>query len=186
MKTFHQFLKSKQACAESIKWLEDRTIEQAVEDCQRGDWLLWLAYKLGVKDRILTKAKAACANTVRHLMKDKRSLDALDAAIKYSEGEISRRDLNIFVTAADHAAAHASAASEDYAVSAEYAAAVAAHASVAAYANFVVYDASSTANYHASDSWAARRTYEKVTTDICREILGKTMIKKFNQLIRTL
>ena len=91
--------------------------------------MLWLAKRLNVDDRKLTLTKATCANQVRHLMKDQRSLDALDACFRYANGEISRSALDIY------AAAAASAASAAYSAAysaAAYAAACAADAACAA------------------------------------------------------
>jgi hypothetical protein len=75
MKTFNQYLKSLEACQTAIDWAGDKTIEQVVADCHRGDWLLWLAKKCGVELQPLTLAKGHCANTVRHLMSDERSVN---------------------------------------------------------------------------------------------------------------
>jgi hypothetical protein len=81
-------------CNDGLTYYKSKSsFEEAWNDCPRGDWMLWIAFKLGVDDRTLTKAKALCANTVRHLMKDKRNTDALDAALRYAEGKISRKEL---------------------------------------------------------------------------------------------
>lgn len=66
------------------------TFEKMWRRCHRGDYLLWIAKKIGVDDRTLVRAMAMCANTVRHLMLDKRSTAAIDAAFKYAAGEINR------------------------------------------------------------------------------------------------
>jgi hypothetical protein len=76
------------------------SFEEAWNGCERGDWMLWVASKLGVDDRLLIKAQALCANTVRRLMKDSRSGDAVDAALMYAEGRISRKKLNRAASAA--------------------------------------------------------------------------------------
>jgi hypothetical protein len=71
------------ACKEARDWIEQNkinTIEQAVEKCERGDWLLWLASRSGIDFKILTLAKGLCANTARSLMKDERSRKAVDTA----------------------------------------------------------------------------------------------------------
>ena len=78
------------ACEEAVEWAGDKTTEEVIDTCHRGDWLLWLAYKLEVDDRPFTLAKGHCANTVRHLMKDERSIKAVDAAIAYGNGEVSK------------------------------------------------------------------------------------------------
>jgi len=59
--------------------------------------------------RELTLAKGHCANTVRHLMKDERSIAAVDAAIAFGEGKISADELESAYAAAAYAAAVAAA-----------------------------------------------------------------------------
>ena len=82
------------ACEEAVEWAGDKTAEEIIDTCHRGDWLLWLANKLKVDDRPFTLAKGHCANTFRHLMKDERSIKAVDAAIAYGNGEVSKEELN--------------------------------------------------------------------------------------------
>ena len=36
------------ACKEAIEWAGDRTIEEIVKDCDRGDWLFWLAKEIDI------------------------------------------------------------------------------------------------------------------------------------------
>jgi hypothetical protein len=126
MKTFKKYLHSVNACPPAIDWAGDKTIEQVVADCHRGDWLLWLAKKCGVELQPLTLAKAHCANTVRHLMTDERSIKAVDVAIAFGEGRATRDELDTAAAAAADARADAAAA---------FAAAAAAYAAAKAYAN---------------------------------------------------
>jgi hypothetical protein len=147
------------------------TPEQAWNNCQRGDWMLWIAKKLAVDDRLFTKAKALCANTVRHLMKDKRSTDAIDAAMRYANGEITREELNKYAAAASAASAAA------------HAAAAAAHAAY-------VYDAYPYAHAAdaATDAATATATFAtsaancQATADICREILTEEVFEKIKNM----
>lgn len=164
MKTFKKYLHSVNACQTAIDWAGDKTIEQVVADCHRGDWLLWLAKKCGVELQPLTLAKAHCANTVRHLMTDERSIKAVDVAIAFGEGRASRDKLDTAAHAADAArtAAYASAAASAAAYAAAYAAAAAAAA--------VYADA-------AADTHANRQQ----TADICRKYIGDLIIEKVNQ-----
>jgi hypothetical protein len=106
MKTFKEYLHSVDACAAAIEWAGDKPIEQVVTECHRGDWLLWLAKKCGVELQPLTLAKGHCANTVRHLMSDERSVKAVDVAIAFGEGRATRDELDA-ATAAAYAAAYA-------------------------------------------------------------------------------
>jgi hypothetical protein len=141
------------ACKEARDWADGKTWPELFETCHRGDWLLWLFAKTNPNDlRKLTGAKAHCANTVRHFMKDDRSKLALDVAIKFSEGSATREEL-------DHAAAAAAAA---YAYAddayAAYAAAAAAYADDA-YAAYAAADAADAAAYAAVYAAAAAAAY---------------------------
>ena len=119
MKTFKDLLLELNACQEAIKWAGDKRIEQVVTNCERGDWLLWLGQKIEINNRKLTLAKAHCANTVRHLMKDERSTFAIDTAIKYGEGKASDKDLNQAAAYAAYAAYAPDVAADAAAAAAE-------------------------------------------------------------------
>ena len=103
-----QLLKKHNACEDAQQWAQDKTIEEAYNTCPRGDWMLWLFAKTNPDDlQRLTLAKGHCANTVRHLMKDERSIKAVDVAIAFGEGKATREELN--AAAADAAAYYAAA-----------------------------------------------------------------------------
>jgi len=81
-------------CKEAIEYRKQfASFEEAWEQCPRGDWMLWLAQKLGVDKRKLTLVKGLCANTIRHMLKDKRGIDAIDIAIKYGKGKATDQEL---------------------------------------------------------------------------------------------
>ena len=139
------------ACKEAVEWAGNKTAEEIIDTCHRGDWLLWLAYKLEVDDRPLALAKGHCANTVRHLIKDERSIKAVDAAIAYGNGEISKEELKNAAYDASYSAAAAAAA---------YTAACSASA------------------YSASAAAAEKALNQLKTADICRKYLGKLILEK--------
>ena len=122
MKQFKDLLIELNACENAIDWVGDKTIEQALADSQRGDWLLWLAKKLDLPLNKLTLAKARCAKTVIHLMKDQRSIDAVNVAERFGLDECTIEELNTAATDAAYAAAYAAYAAA-YAADASYAAA---------------------------------------------------------------
>jgi hypothetical protein len=110
------------ACPPAREWAKGKTFAEAFTECHRGDWMLWLFARTNPDDlQRLTLAKGHCANTVRHLMTDPRSLAAVDAAIAFGEGRISRDELNAAASAAS--AAYAAASAAYAAASAAYAAA---------------------------------------------------------------
>ena len=70
------------ACKEAKEWAKDKTWKEVYETCERGDWLLWLFARTNPNNlKELTLAKGHCANTVRYLIKDERSLKAVDMAL---------------------------------------------------------------------------------------------------------
>ena len=145
---FMQQLISLGACNEAKEWAEGKSWQEVYDTCHRGDWLLWLYRRSkGYDFQKLKLAKGLCANTVRHLMKDNRSIKAVDAAISFGRGEINIDELNAAAAAADAAyAAYAAAAAAADVAYAAYAAAAA-----------------------AAD--AARKENQQKTADIVREVL---------------
>ena len=115
-KTLKEFLEKNRACKNCFDFAKDLTLEQFLNTCERGDWILWLFARMNPDClRELTLVKAHCANTVRHLMKDARSLKAVDVAIAFGEGRATRKELDDAADAAfavaDADAAYATAAS---------------------------------------------------------------------------
>jgi hypothetical protein len=188
------------ACDEAIEWAGDRTIEEIVKDCDRGDWLLELAKKIGIEIQPLTLAKGHCANTVRDLMKNERSIEAVDMAIAFGEGRATIEELNNAATyaaafeaaeAAADAAAWAYATAAFYATyaaadAASYAAIVGDAAADAATATFAAAyaagDAAFYPAYAAHAAYAAKKQNQKETAEICRKYIGQLIIDKCNEL----
>jgi hypothetical protein len=195
-----EILKELDACVEATEWCAEnkiKTIEEAWEKCERGDWMLWLYRKLYPDNlRELTLAKGHCANTIRHLMRDERSINAVDAAIAFGEGKISKVELGDYASAADAAAyaaataASGAASGADGAYAAAYASASAASASAAdgaaataaaaatsadyaAYAAYAAADAASSADDATYAAYAsAKKLNQRLTADICRQYLA--------------
>ena len=164
MKTLKELLTELNACNEANGWVSDKNIEDAVKEVERGDWLLWLAKKIDIPIKPLTLAKARCAKTVIHLMKDQRSIDAVNLAEKYGlTDEISDDDLK---NAADAAAYYA------------------ASADAAAYAASAADAAADAAAYYAASAAAAKTKNQLQTAYICREILGELIINRVNELLK--
>jgi hypothetical protein len=167
------------------------SFEEAWRNCERGDWMLWIAAKLNIDSRLLTKATAMCANTVRHLMKDSRSADAVDAALRYANGEIGEDELEKYKIAALAAeivafdavnsvnanAVNANAANANAAKTAAKTAAVPSAAYAADVACDVACAAACAADYY-TDAYAANQLK---TANICREVLTEAVLEKVNQ-----
>ena len=119
---FKQYLESIGACDDAIEWANGKSWKEVYHSCHRGDWLLWLYRRSkGYDLKKIALAKGLCANTVRHLMNDERSVKAVDAAISYGQGNLTKHELD----AAADAAYAARAAAAYYAADAAYAAAAA-------------------------------------------------------------
>ena len=160
MKTFKQLLIELNACKPAIEWAGDKTIEQVVAECDNGEWLAWLAQKIELDKRSLVLVGGHIANTVRHLMTDDRSKQAVDVCIAYGEGRASDDELS---EAAESAAESASRA-ETMAVEAAWATAEAAEAAWSA-------------------ARAASAANRKQTADICRQYIGEAIIQQTNKLL---
>jgi hypothetical protein len=152
---FKEQLENINACEEALNWVKDKTLQEAFTTCERADWMLWAYAKLYPDNlRELTLAKGHCANTVRHLMKDDRSIAAIDAAINYGNGIITLDELNAAATSA-YATAYIAGTSA-------YAAAY-----TDADATTAIYAAAATA----ATAAAARKQSLKEQADICRKYL---------------
>jgi hypothetical protein len=174
-------LKQLAPCESGYKFAQSKnSLIDAWETCERGDWMLWFAQKLNCPLQLLTLAKATCAETVIHLMKDPRSRKAVEVAIDFGNGNASREELYAAATAAYAAAEYAARASAnaaaEYAAKAafyaasDYEAGAAAYAAYDAAANAAATDFDADAAY--ADADAARKENQALTANICREILG--------------
>jgi len=170
------------------RWAADKTWQEVYETCERGDWLLWLFEKTTPKEeRLLVLVCGHCANIIRRLMKDERSLAAVDAAIAYGEGKINKEELT-YVGYAAFSAANAARDSKVHGRDLDWTI-----ARVAAYvvqvpdndSCFYTLDvAADAAALYASDAGAAaeyneRAAYRRKSADIIRKYIP---IGKFNIL----
>ena len=168
-----ELLNRLEACKEAVEWAGEMELNEVISECHRGDWLLWLAQKVGVDIRQLTLAKARCAKLVIYLMKDERSRKAVELAEQFGLGNATREELDAAAAAAAAAydAAYDAAYAEAYA-DAEAAAYYAAYAEAAAY--YAAYDAAAAA--------AKRAEILLQCADICREVFRQELINKVNTI----
>ena len=98
-------------CKDALKFRrQHKTFEEAWQNCPRGDWMLWIAQKVGVNIRTLTLAKGYCAKTVIHLMKDERSVNAVKTSIRFGRYLATKEELYAASAASDAAVYAACAA----------------------------------------------------------------------------
>ena len=103
-----------QACAPALRWIGDRTIEQAWRDCERSDWMCWLLRKIAPNDQRCRLTAADFAERVWHLIPD----EPTKLAAAWAIGAARRGDRDEM-----DAASYAAAAYATYAAYAAYAAA---------------------------------------------------------------
>ncbi|MBK8150844.1 MAG: hypothetical protein IPK58_22235 [Acidobacteria bacterium] len=185
-------LKRLAACPEAREWAKGKTWTEIYSTCERGDWLLWLFVRTNPRNkRLRTLAAGRCANTVRHLMTDPRSLAIADAAIAYGEGRIgiaalhkAREESSAATAAAVAVARAAEAARAPEWDSVEWAAAAAAWAAEAPAWDSVEWAAATNAAVEtaiavewaaaresADAAWAARKANQRETADIVRSLI---------------
>jgi hypothetical protein len=136
----------------------------AWRDCNRADWMLWIAGRLNIDKKLIVLAACDCAETTLKYVPDgeERPAKAIQTSRNWCNGTATIQECRDAAYAAADAAAYAAYA----AAYAAYAAADAAYA--AAYA---AYDA-----YAAAD--AARAKAHKTNTDLVRKRIPYKLIKE--------
>jgi len=120
---FQEYLESLSACPAARQWAGERTAEQAWDQCERADWLLWWAALAGAEKKDLVRIACQIARTALPCLKksELRPLKAIETAEAWCEGKATPEDVRAAAASAASAAAYAA----DYAA---YAAAYAAAA----------------------------------------------------------
>ena len=83
------WLRSLGACCESLEWIGDRDLVTAWTECPRGDWLLWLAAKVGIDRRRLVMTACATAREAMQFVPagEDRPRIAIETAEAWCRGE---------------------------------------------------------------------------------------------------
>ena len=125
MKKYVEKLKKLNACQDAIEYSEKfSTLQKAWNECNRGDWMLWLLGRLSGppdsesrKHVVLIACKCARLS-LKYIPKDeKRPLEAIQTTEKYSNGKATFEEVKKAFAAATAAFA-ASTASDSAAASA--------------------------------------------------------------------
>lgn len=139
LQSWIRLLKAWGACAgngEALPWLRSlpaiTTPEEAYNACPRGDWLLWLAGRVGVEPRTIVLVACAIARTaLGHVQPgEERPRIAIETTEAWTRGEATIEEERAAGIAAARAA---SAAPDPGAAYAAHAAAIASHATVSCY-----------------------------------------------------
>jgi len=144
------YLKKLNACNDAVEWAKQfKSLQEAWDNCERGDWMLWLLgkqsgdpYSKSRKKLVLTACKCARLS-LKHVPKgENRPLRAIQTAEKWARGDrdVSLQDVRSAADAADAVYA------------AGYAAGYAAYAADAADAADAAYAADAYAAYAAADA----------------------------------
>ena len=172
--TWHKKLVKMDACIEAVEWAKPyKTFTAAWNDCERGDWMLWLAGRSGVDRKIVVFAACQCARlALKYVTKGEgRPLRCIETTEAWTRGDATLEE----VLAARRAAyASADAAAYDAAAYAAYASAASADA--AAY-DAAAYDAAASATYDSAASAASASADATRTKTLrkCAVIVRKTI-----------
>jgi len=103
MKKHITYLKKLNACYDAVEWADGfKTMQEVWDNCERGDWMLWLlgrqSGKPGTKSRKkLVLAACKCARlSLKYIPKnEKRPLKAIQTAEKWAKNDpsISLQDI---------------------------------------------------------------------------------------------
>ena len=111
MKIHIKKLNELRACSEAVEWAEQfKNIQEAWDNCERGDWMLWLVGKQAVGSRTKSRKKlvlAACECArlaLPYIEKgEKRPQKAIQTAEKWTRGEATLQQVRDAAAAADYA-----------------------------------------------------------------------------------
>ncbi len=121
MRTITEFCHIHNACSKGRTWAlaNCSTMQEAWEKAPDPSWVIWIASRQGVlTDRELRLFAVWCARQVQHLLTDPRSINAIDVAERYANGEATDEELAAAwdaAIAAARSAASAAARSADWA-----------------------------------------------------------------------
>ena len=115
--TFQEYLQSIRACEETRTWAAERTAQQAWDECERADWLMWWLAKSGMELKQLVLIACRCARTALQYVPagEHRPLQAIETAEAWCNGLATLAE----VSAAAAAAAYAAYAAYDAAYAAD-------------------------------------------------------------------
>lgn len=168
------WLQSSGACNEGLQWARGLSPQEAWEQCNRPDWMLWSLEELGYADQRVSREFACwCVRQVWELLTDPRSRTAVEVAERYARGEATAAELSAARDAAEGAAWDAAwGAAWDAAWAAAWAAAWPA-ACYAARAH--ARDAARDAAWPAARAAQANRLREVVPWSVVDELLSGVM-----------
>lgn len=92
--TFAERLRVMNACSEAVEWCGDRTLERAWNECERADWLMWLASKHLPRSTVMLAACDCAETALRYVPEgEDRPRRAIEVARRYHRGEATGDEL---------------------------------------------------------------------------------------------
>jgi hypothetical protein len=70
------------SCPEGLEWVKDRTVGEMWVQCDRPDWLLWLAERLGADPKLVWRATVMAMHAMGHDFTPVWVLHAMEACAK--------------------------------------------------------------------------------------------------------
>jgi len=112
MSDFRKKLKALDACSDAVEWVGRKTLKTAWAKCERGDWLLWYAFRAGVDRKLLVLAACDCAETALQYVPEGelRPAQAIQAARNWCAGTGTAKAASAAARTAEAAAKAARAA----------------------------------------------------------------------------
>jgi len=171
------YLADHDMCPEARKWAAGKTLEQAWSKCERGDWLIYFALRVGVEQRLGVRAACRFARLVLQCVPDGEDCPrlAIETAEAWCDGDATLEEVKLAADAVDAAAYAASAA---YAAEAAVDAAYAAYAAASAAADAAADAAYAAEAAEAADAAAARADVLRQCADIVREVISFEAVVK--------
>ena len=94
------------ACEDAVAWVGDRDITAAWAECQRADWMLWLAGRLVARPLVVLAACACARTTLRYVPTDEnRPRVAIETAERWARGAATSAEVRSAAAAAADACA---------------------------------------------------------------------------------
>jgi len=95
-KYFYNQLKTLNACDPALEWVGDKSLHEAWNTCERGDWMLWLAAMVEIDRKVLVLATCECARLFLHFFPEgeNRPRKAIEIAESWAKGKASLSKVN--------------------------------------------------------------------------------------------
>ena len=100
-----------ESCKEAVRWVEGRTLAEAWAECQRADWMLWLAGRTMDRRLVVLATCAAVRPALEHAPAGEGGpRRAIETAEAWARGEATEDEVRAAASAASAAWAAAEAA----------------------------------------------------------------------------